>query len=164
MFLLLVFWFVWFCFFFCFFFLMIRRPPRSTLFPYTTLFRSPPPARDLEQERPGRVCRVDRPLAREAQADVVLGQHDAADPLVHLGLVPAQPEELRRREAGQRPVPGERDQTLEPDPLLDLRTLRGRALVVPQDRGAEHLPLLVEAHEAVHLAREAEGLRSTAET
>src|SRR2546426_5270592 len=28
-----------------FFFLMIRRPPRSTLFPYTTLFRSarPPP-------------------------------------------------------------------------------------------------------------------------
>src|SRR6266436_8079958 len=26
-----------------FFFLMIRRPPRSTLFPYTTLFRSPSP-------------------------------------------------------------------------------------------------------------------------
>src|SRR2546430_3306181 len=25
-----------------FFFLMIRRPPRSTLFPYTTLFRSVP--------------------------------------------------------------------------------------------------------------------------
>src|ERR1043165_10190117 len=29
--------FLLFCFFF---FLMIRRPPRSTLFPYTTLFRS----------------------------------------------------------------------------------------------------------------------------
>src|SRR6266581_6905795 len=27
--------------FLIFFFLMIRRPPRSTLFPYTTLFRSP---------------------------------------------------------------------------------------------------------------------------
>src|SRR5438132_8331048 len=27
---------------FFFFFLMIRRPPRSTLFPYTTLFRSLP--------------------------------------------------------------------------------------------------------------------------
>src|SRR6266446_1070597 len=27
---------------FPFFFLMIRRPPRSTLFPYTTLFRSGP--------------------------------------------------------------------------------------------------------------------------
>src|SRR2546427_2697985 len=29
---------------FFFFFLMIRRPPRSTLFPYTTLFRSGPAA------------------------------------------------------------------------------------------------------------------------
>ena len=29
-----------FIFLFIFFFLMIRRPPRSTLFPYTTLFRS----------------------------------------------------------------------------------------------------------------------------
>src|SRR3712207_8498199 len=28
---------------FFFFFLMIRRPPRSTLFPYTTLFRSMSP-------------------------------------------------------------------------------------------------------------------------
>src|SRR6266536_6257021 len=31
-----------FFFFFFFFFLMIRRHPRSTLFPYTTLFRSGP--------------------------------------------------------------------------------------------------------------------------
>src|SRR6185503_20755856 len=35
-----------------FFFLMIRRPPRSTLFPYTTLFRSralpAPPARGCD--------------------------------------------------------------------------------------------------------------------
>src|SRR5205814_10640667 len=29
-----------FLFFFHFFFLVLRRPPRSTLFPYTTLFRS----------------------------------------------------------------------------------------------------------------------------
>src|SRR3712207_8882686 len=30
-----------------FFFLMIRRPPRSTLFPYTTLFRSEPDLADV---------------------------------------------------------------------------------------------------------------------
>src|SRR6266536_5521692 len=43
------------CFFSFFFFLMIRRPPRSTLFPYTTLFRSPGRHRDpfrLERRRP----------------------------------------------------------------------------------------------------------------
>src|SRR6266576_5280762 len=43
------------------FFLMIRRPPRSTLFPYTTLFRSEDPRaglpacrRHLAQQAPGR--------------------------------------------------------------------------------------------------------------
>src|SRR3712207_8191030 len=35
---------------------MIRRPPRSTLFPYTTLFRSP---YDCPQRGPGRVLVVD---------------------------------------------------------------------------------------------------------
>src|SRR6266496_5824188 len=45
------------CFFICvtfFFFLMIRRPPRSTLFPYTTLFRSghrPPATRECRMGR-----------------------------------------------------------------------------------------------------------------
>src|SRR5688572_31201510 len=34
------------------FFLVMRRPPRSTLFPYTTLFRSP--RGDDEQQRAGR--------------------------------------------------------------------------------------------------------------
>src|SRR6266849_4705114 len=37
-----------------FFFLMVRRPPRSTLFPYTTLFRS---------------CRGDRPARRARSRD-----------------------------------------------------------------------------------------------
>src|SRR5256885_10538739 len=44
-----------------FFFLMIRRPPRSTLFPYTTLFRSGAPAsaprRASSRERPRAACR-----------------------------------------------------------------------------------------------------------
>src|SRR2546427_5423523 len=33
---------------------MIRRPPRSTLFPYTTLFRSPPSARAAGARAGGR--------------------------------------------------------------------------------------------------------------
>src|SRR3712207_8096870 len=36
----------------CFFFLMIRRPPRSTLFPYTTLFRSPEKMTEMAENRP----------------------------------------------------------------------------------------------------------------
>src|SRR2546422_10433799 len=48
-----------FTFVFSFFFLMIRRPPRSTLFPYTTLFRSllaarPPQPLDRAAREPHR--------------------------------------------------------------------------------------------------------------
>src|SRR5258705_11069035 len=45
------------CFFF--FFLMIRRPPRSTLFPYTTLFRSPAAAGPSLSPAPHRAADVD---------------------------------------------------------------------------------------------------------
>src|ERR1035438_10758852 len=41
--------------FFLFFFLMIRRPPRSTLFPYTTLFRSER-SRELRTHPAPRAC------------------------------------------------------------------------------------------------------------
>src|SRR5438552_5244779 len=50
----------------CFFFLMIRRPPRSTLFPYTTLFRSVtaagaalPSAAEAKRTRHKKVRRAD---------------------------------------------------------------------------------------------------------
>src|SRR5690348_17396589 len=39
---------------------MIRRPPRSTLFPYTTLFRSVPEARDVPLRDSSRSGRQDR--------------------------------------------------------------------------------------------------------
>src|SRR5256885_11697304 len=56
-------------FLFIFFFLMIRRPPRSTLFPYTTLFRSRAGARGGPGARPdaarGRLRRRHRPEPRD---------------------------------------------------------------------------------------------------
>src|SRR2546430_17686404 len=51
-----------FCLFF--FFLMIRRPPRSTLFPYTTLFRSAERLRDR-----GGLVRPERTASRGPRAD-----------------------------------------------------------------------------------------------
>src|SRR2546430_5633258 len=48
---------------------MIRRPPRSTLFPYTTLFRSPetaPPAEFSSARRRAAAHRRRRPLIRPA--------------------------------------------------------------------------------------------------
>src|SRR2546426_10235263 len=64
-----------------FFFLMIRRPPRSTLFPYTTLFRS-------HQGRllvggPGEIARLDR--LRDQR--LLLPRH-GRDPIVGQELPP----------------------------------------------------------------------------
>src|SRR3712207_8199463 len=61
-----------------FFFLMIRRPPRSTLFPYTTLFRSPREygIRDgtmAEKDTPDDRGTVDSEIDRETHAFVVEG-------------------------------------------------------------------------------------------
>src|SRR6266850_1531030 len=55
-----------------FFFLMIRRPPRSTLFPYTTLFRSRwrcrcrPPPRRTARRPPG----IPRPRSEEHTSEL----------------------------------------------------------------------------------------------
>src|SRR6201999_4613129 len=48
------------------FFLMIRRPPRSTLFPYTTLFRSAPGERGLGVELLPQHCQPHRPCHPDA--------------------------------------------------------------------------------------------------
>src|SRR6266852_8537678 len=53
-----------------FFFLMIRRPPRSTLFPYTTLFRSRP-----GRGRRPRACRSWPACARDRKSTRLNSSH-----------------------------------------------------------------------------------------
>src|SRR3712207_9214081 len=62
--------------YFLFFFLMIRRPPRSTLFPYTTLFRSRGRVRRRGPRRTGRGPRraVRRPGRRGLRGVVPRGR------------------------------------------------------------------------------------------
>src|SRR5256885_3705251 len=61
---------------------MIRRPPRSTLFPYTTLFRSD--AAGAERQA---VARLDDPLARPAHAAQVAIELGALGVVAELGDV-----------------------------------------------------------------------------
>src|SRR3712207_8848377 len=63
-----------------FFFLMIRRPPRSTLFPYTTLFRSHRLVQDQDTGVPDDGPRDSDPLSLAAGEGVA--------PLADDGLVP----------------------------------------------------------------------------
>src|SRR2546430_4566529 len=70
---------------------MIRRPPRSTLFPYTTLFRS----HDKEPDA-GAV----EPLVRELEPAAEAALHRVEEEAIDCGLVPAGAVELllRRQE------------------------------------------------------------------
>src|SRR3712207_8576289 len=60
------------CYCVCLFFLMIRRPPRSTLFPYTTLFRS---AADHDPDRPEADGRRDGPPAARTDEGPARDRH-----------------------------------------------------------------------------------------
>src|SRR2546426_7930948 len=53
-----------------FFFLMIRRPPRSTLFPYTTLFRS------VHREKTGREGTIGRLALGYLRLNQIVGQKE----------------------------------------------------------------------------------------
>src|SRR3989442_5407421 len=64
---------------------MIRRPPRSTLFPYTTLFRSP------------RLEGVRRALARDLDRAKAVGTTDIASLTIRLDEVARQIDELPDR-------------------------------------------------------------------
>src|SRR3712207_7231895 len=72
-----------------FFFLMIRRPPRSTLFPYTTLFRS------LDVVRPREVGRVLRPRDDERQIRSRAGGLDEQPLERGLAIGPVRPEDRK---------------------------------------------------------------------
>src|SRR3712207_8938632 len=69
-----------------FFFLMIRRPPRSTLFPYTTLFRSPADGYVRRSSDPG----APPPDTPESTRD---GRRAAVTGLGHSGRSPERSEE-----------------------------------------------------------------------
>jgi hypothetical protein len=67
--------------------------------------------------------------------------------------VVAHPDDLGRGEAGQHRVGGLGDKSFQADGLRDVIALLLRALVAPQNRGAQRLAALVEQDQAVHLAR-----------
>ena len=112
---------------------------------------------EVEEHGPRTVGLVHGVLTGQPKPDVVLRQQDVRDPLPHVGLVIANPDELGRGEAGQGIVAGDRDEPLWPDRLPDQVALGGGPLVVPEDRGTEDLVRPVEEDGAVHLAGQPDG-------
>src|SRR5467141_4644824 len=72
---------------------MIRRPPRSTLFPYTTLFRSPEP----EMRQISAARGHDRPAVARQRSEEFPGSGHDAQPLAVRELGRIEPRDLRVR-------------------------------------------------------------------
>src|SRR2546426_8671912 len=90
---------------FFFFFLMIRRPPRSTLFPYTTLFRSPIEQDRLRRVRADHAAETERTRRLGGKGQYHVGALDArqfvedrpravAEPGLHLPVLERLPEHV----------------------------------------------------------------------
>src|SRR3712207_7265015 len=78
-----------------FFFLMIRRPPRSTLFPYTTLFRSADVLRHAPRDPPGDLLAQPEPRPLRDRAEDLAPRRVVrrVDPDDHAGHEPVRSEE-----------------------------------------------------------------------
>src|SRR3712207_356836 len=84
---------------------MIRRPPRSTLFPYTTLFRSL-----ADWLRGARVHRTAGTYGPDSPAPVhALLVFELGVQLEHLGRVPSESEAVRGPQGDQSAVPQRQD-------------------------------------------------------
>src|SRR3712207_7294955 len=77
---------------------MIRRPPRSTLFPYTTLFRSIP---EMNEQRRKEMVKVAHKYAEEAKIAVRHVRRDGLDLLKKLEKDSAISEDDSTRHADQ---------------------------------------------------------------
>ena len=90
--------------------------------------------------------------AGEDVVDVVLGKHDLADAGKVLRLMLLHPQNLGGSEPSEGDVGGEGGQLFPSHHLVEIVHLLGRAPVVPQDSRADHLVVLIQHHQAVHLA------------
>ena len=110
----------------------------------------------VQQQNAAGVAVIAAMDAGEAIVDVVLGQHDLADAGEVFRLVFAHPQELGRGEAREGDVGGVFGDLLFADLLVEIGHLFFGAPVVPQDGGADDLILVVQHHQAVHLAAAAD--------
>src|SRR5215213_11785994 len=93
---------------------MIRRPPRSTLFPYTTLFRSRSPRRDLMPDPIYRSVLVTQVVNKILQR----GKRSVAERTVYRAL------EIVQEKSGQEPLAALKKAVENVKPALEVKSRR----------------------------------------
>ena len=94
--------------------------------------------------------------AGQAVSKIILGEHDPADLRKELRLILAHPKQLRGGEAGKGQIARQRQQALLAEVIVERIGLLAGAAVIPEDGGTDHLVVLVQGYQTVHLAAEAQ--------
>ena len=115
-------------------------------------FLRPAAIRDIQHQCAGGVGHVDGPLSGEAEANVVLGQHDGADPLPVLRFVLPYPQKFRQSEIGQRWIAGEPDESFRANSFGKIAALFFAAQVAPDERRPNDFVGDVQHDGAMHLS------------
>ena len=94
--------------------------------------------------------------AGEQVVDVVLGEHDLRDPREVARLVLPHPQELRGRKPGKGDVGRPARQPVHTNGMVQVIYFFGGSAVIPQNGGTDHMVVLIQHHQAVHLAAAAD--------
>ncbi len=113
--------------------------------------------RDVEQKSSRSVGDINGGLAGQAEANVVLRQHDLADALPVFRFVLADPKEFGKCEIGERRVAGQLNEAVQADGAFEFFALGFGALIAPNQRRADDFVVIAQKYGAVHLAGKTDG-------
>ena len=110
----------------------------------------------IQQEHTGGIGIIAGMDTGEQIIDIILGQHDLLDLCKQLRLIFLHPKDLGSGEACKGDIAGEPGEIFLAKGVVQVVHLGGGAAVVPKDGGADHLIVLIQHHQAVHLTAAAD--------
>ena len=115
----------------------------------------------VKYQHTGRIGYVGAVYAGELVCDIILGQHDLCDLRKVLRLVVLHPQDLRSGKACKCNVRCVLGKFLLADHIVQIVSLLRGTSVVPENRGTNHIVILIQDHKTVHLTAEADACHLT---
>ena len=115
----------------------------------------------VKQQHPGRIGHIRTVYACQFICDIILGKHDLCNLCKIFRLLVLHPENLRCRKSRERNICGIPGELLLADDIVQVIRLLRCTSVIPENRRADHVVLLVEDHKPMHLSAKADASHLT---
>ena len=121
-----------------------------------THFLRPAAVLYIKQEHTGGIRYIRTMYAGQTIRNVILRKHDLFDPCKILRFILFHPKDLRCGKTGKGDIRGILRQFLLADHVVQVVTFLGGSAVIPKNRRADHLILLIQDDQSMHLSTEAD--------